>query len=95
MPYFDHSATTPLHPQVIDKMNEVSEFNYGNPSSLYSSGRKSKAIIEKARQLIAQTIEALPSEICFTGSGTEANNMVIWSMIYLSLIHISEPTRPY
>ena len=48
MPYFDHSATTPLHPQVIEKMNEVSEFNYGNPSSLYSSGRKSKAIIEKA-----------------------------------------------
>ena len=88
MPYFDHSATTPLHPQVIDKMNEVSEFNYGNPSSLYSSGRKSKAIIEKARQLIAQTIEALPSEICFTGSGTEANNMVIWSMIYGNKKHI-------
>ena len=88
MPYFDHSATTPLHPQVIEKMNEVSEFNYGNPSSLYSSGRKSKAIIENARRFIAQTIDASPSEIYFTGSGTEANNMVIWSIIYANKKHI-------
>ena len=88
MLYFDHSATTPPHPQVIKKMNEISELNYGNPSSLYSSGRKAKAIIETARRIIAQAIEASPGEIFFTGSGTEANNMVIWSIIYGKKKHI-------
>ena len=63
MLYFDHSATTPPHPQVIEKMNEISELNYGNPSSLYSSGRKAKTIIENARRMVAKTIEASPDEI--------------------------------
>ena len=88
MPYFDHSATTPLHPKVEKKINEVSKLNFGNPSSVYSSGKKSKSIIESTRRIIAETIQANPNEIFFTGSGTEANNIVLWSLIFGDKKHV-------
>ena len=80
MLYFDHSATTPIHPDVLAKMQSVSQDHFGNPSSIHSSGRKSRAILESARRTIAESIHAESSEIVFTGSGTEANNVVLWSM---------------
>ena len=70
MPYFDHSATTPIHPKVLKKMMDVAQQHFGNPSSIHASGRKSKAIIEEARRTIAAAIHASPSEIIFTGGGT-------------------------
>ena len=88
MPYFDHSATTPLHPNVEKIMDEVSRLNFGNPSSIYSSGRKSKSIIESTRRIIAEAIEANNDEIFFTGSGTESNNMVLWSLIFGEKKHV-------
>ena len=88
MPYFDHSATTPIHPAVLEKMNVVSASYYGNPSSIHSSGRKSKAIIEEARRNIAAAIDAESSEIIFTGSGSEANNMVLWSLRQADKKHV-------
>ena len=88
MLYFDHAATTPVHPEVIKKMDEVSKLDYGNPSSIYSSGRKAKSIIESARNQIARMIDANSSEIYFTGSGTEANNIVLWSMLYNEKKHV-------
>ena len=45
MLYFDHAATTPVHPKVVKKMEDVSRQDYGNPSSVYSSGRVAKSII--------------------------------------------------
>jgi len=88
MPYFDHSATTPIHPIVLHKMNSISEAHFGNPSSIHSSGRKSKAIIESSRRIIADLIHAAPNEIIFTGSGTEANNAVLWSLIFEQNKHV-------
>ncbi len=88
MPYFDHSATTPIHPKVLKKMMDVAQQHFGNPSSVHASGRKSKAIIEKARRTIAIAILASPSEIIFTGGGTEANNMVLWTLIQSEKKHI-------
>ena len=88
MPYFDHSATTPLHPNVEKIMGEVSRLNFGNPSSIYSSGRKSKSIIESTRRIIAEAIGAEKEEIVFTGSGTESNNMVLWSLIFGEKKHV-------
>ena len=88
MLYFDHAATTPVHPEVADKMDRVSRQDFGNPSSIYSSGRSSKSIIEKARIQTAVMIEALPSEIFFTGSGTESNNIVLWSLLYQKNKHV-------
>ena len=88
MSYFDHSATTPIHPDVLEKMNVVSTTNYGNPSSIHTSGRKARAIIEEARRNIAAAIGAASSEIIFTGSGSEANNMVLWSLTQSRKKHI-------
>ena len=88
MLYFDHSATTPIHPIVLDKMNSISQNHFGNPSSIHASGRKSKSIIENARRIIAESIQASPNEIIFTGSGTEANNSVLWSLIYEKNKHV-------
>ena len=88
MPYFDHSATTPIHPDVLKKMNEGSSTHYGNPSNTHSSGRKSKSIIEDARRQIASAIGANASEIIFTGSGTEGNNLVMWSLTQSDKKHV-------
>ena len=57
MSYFDHSATTPIHPLVMEKMNSTSEAHFGNPSSIHSSGRKAKSIIESSRRMIAESID--------------------------------------
>ena len=88
MPYFDHCATTPIHPDVLEKMYTVSKNHFGNPSSTHSSGRKSRAIIEEARCQIASAINASPSEIIFTGGGSEANNMVLWTLTQTEKKHV-------
>ena len=88
MPYFDHCATTPIHPNVLEKMYTVSKNHFGNPSSTHSSGRKSRAIIEEARSQIASAINASSSEIIFTGGGSEANNMVLWTLTQTEKKHV-------
>ncbi len=88
MPYFDHCATTPIHPNVLEKMYTVSKNHFGNPSSTHSSGRKSRAIIEEARRQIASAINASSSEIIFTGGGSEANNMVLWTLTQTEKKHV-------
>ena len=88
MPYFDHCATTPIHPNVLEKMYTVSKNHFGNPSSTHSSGRKSRAIIEEARRQIASAINASSSEINLTGGGSEANNMVLWTLTQTEKKHV-------
>jgi len=75
--YLDNAATTPMDQEVIDAIIPIMQNNFGNPSSVHSFGRSSRAIIEKARKKVAAYINAAPSEIVFTGGGTEADNMVI------------------
>lgn len=75
--YFDNAATTPVHPKVFEKMRPFLEEEYGNPSSIHSFGRKARVAIEEAREVIADFINANPSEIYFTSGGTEANNFLI------------------
>ena len=81
MLYFDHSATTPIHPDVLNLMNSIQVDVYGNPSSVHKQGRKAKAIIEKARNQVAQAIGAESNQIFFTGGGSEANNQILWSIL--------------
>jgi len=88
MYYFDHSATTPLLPEVSELMDHINKDVYGNPSSIYSIGRESRSIIENARKQIARSISARPEQIFFTSGGTEANNHVFWSLINNSQSHI-------
>ena len=77
MVYLDNNATTPVDPNVCDKMSQFLKEHFGNPSSLYPLGRKVRDIITEARETIAQAIGASRTEIIFTGSGTEADNFAI------------------
>ena len=81
MYYFDHSATTPIHHDVLYLMNEIQRNVYGNPSSVHQLGRKARSTIETARKQVAKSIGAKPNQIIFTSGGTEANNHVLWSRL--------------
>jgi cysteine desulfurase len=74
--YFDHAATTPMSKPAIDALNlQISRL--GNASSLHTQGRSVRKEVEEARETIARVAGCSPSEIIFTGSGTEANNLAI------------------
>jgi cysteine desulfurase len=76
--YFDHAATTYVKPEVFEAMKPYFTEDYGNPSSIYSIGRSNRKAVEDARISVAKSIGAAePSEIYFTGSGTEADNWAI------------------
>lgn len=77
MIYLDNSATAPLKKEVLDSMMPYLTGGYGNASSIYEIGRKSRAAIEEARKTIAERIGALPGEIYFTAGGSEADNWAI------------------
>jgi cysteine desulfurase len=78
--YLDHAATSPMHPKVIDKMFEVMNTTFGNPSSIHSFGREARHLIDLARAVMARSIGAKENEIIFTGSGTEADNMALFGV---------------
>ncbi|MGI8774203.1 MAG: cysteine desulfurase family protein [Actinomycetota bacterium] len=75
MHYLDHAATTPVLPEVKEAMLPFLEEDFGNPSSVHGFGRRAKEAVETARERVAAAIGAGPSEIFFTGGGTEANNL--------------------
>ena len=75
--YFDHSATTPLDPRVLEAMGPFLGGAYGNPSSLHQEGRVARAAVDKARAQVAELVGAEPDEIVFTASGTEADNLAM------------------
>ncbi len=77
--YFDHNATTPLHPEVKSAIIESLDV-FGNPSSLHEDGRRARTLIETSREKVAALINADPDEIMFAGSGSEANNTVLSSV---------------
>ena len=74
--YFDHNATTPIHPEVKKEMVAAMEM-FGNPSSMHAYGREARANVEDARRKVADFIGAQEREIIFVGSGSEANNTVL------------------
>ena len=76
--YFDYNATTPLDPAVRDVMLPFMDEIWGNPSSVHHVGRKARALLDDARDRTAKFLGAKPSEIIFTGGGTEANNLAIF-----------------
>ena len=88
MYYFDHSATTPIHPIVLERVHQVQKHLYGNPSSIHQKGRDARSIIEKSRNQIASAIGAEPNKIIFTSGGTESNNQVLWSRLGEKKNHI-------
>src|SRR5262249_46354995 len=75
--YFDHNATTPLAPEVLEAMTSCLGQVYGNASSIHYFGQAAKQRLEAARRNVAALIGAKPAEIVFTGGGTEADNMAV------------------
>lgn len=77
--YVDHAATTPLSPAAFKAFTfQLQEL--GNPSSLHTHGRAARKALEDAREAIAGQVGCLPSEVIFTASGTEANNIALKGM---------------
>lgn len=78
--YFDNNATTPVRPEVFEALKPylAAGGDYGNPSSLHTTGQRARAALETARERVAALLGAAdPEEIVFTSSGTEADNMAI------------------
>ena len=75
--YFDHNATTPIAPEVLECMVSCLGQVYGNASSIHHFGQGAKQKLEAARRQVASLIHSSPTEIVFTGGGTESNNMAI------------------
>ena len=74
--YLDHAATTPIDARALAAMSDQAAA-LGNPSSLHTHGRATRKTLEDAREILAKEIGCLPSEIIFTASGTEANNIAL------------------
>ena len=80
--YFDNSATTKIKEEVLTEMFPFLSREYGNPSSLYSIGRKSKRAIEEARKRVASLINCNSEEIYFTSCGSESDNTALKGIAY-------------
>ena len=79
--YLDHSATTPLDREVLNKIVPYMTEDFGNPNSVHTFGRKAMQAVDFARDTVAQVLNAKPSEIYFTSGGTEGDNWAINSAV--------------
>ena len=80
--YLDNSATTKPCPTAVRRMTEALEQNWGNPSSLHRLGVVAELDMDAARWLLAQKLACKKDEVCFTGGGTEANNIALRGAAY-------------
>ena len=74
--YFDHNATTPVSPEVLEAVLPCLDQAYGNASSIHHFGQIAKQRLEQARRQVAALLNCDPREVVFTG-GTEADNMAV------------------
>ena len=83
MIYFDNNATTQVDPEVLQQMLPFLQDQYGNPSSVYSFGKRAAKAVSIAREQIADLLRCEPSEIVFTSCGTESDNSAIQSALLI------------
>jgi len=76
--YFDHAATSPMHPAAIEAYVEAASAGPSNPSSLHAPGRAARERISVARDAIAGLLNCAPTELVFTGGGTESDNSALF-----------------
>ena len=75
--YFDHNATSPPDPAVIDAVVRALSDDFGNASSVHHFGQRAKAVLDEARSAVADLLGAEPAEVVFTSGGTESDNMAL------------------
>jgi cysteine desulfurase len=75
--YLDNNATTPLLPEVLQRMNTAWDTAFANPGSQHSYGREARKVLEDSRESVAEILNADASEVIFTSGGTESINMAI------------------
>ncbi len=75
--YFDHNATSPIHPEVLEAILPFLNNAVGNASSLHSMGRAARSAIETARGRVAELVNCSPESVIFTSGGSEANNLLL------------------
>jgi len=80
--YFDHAATTALDARVLDAMLPYFTTEYGNASSIYTLGRHAMQAIDSAREQVAEVLACRPTEVIFTGCGSESDNLAIKGIAY-------------
>src|SRR6476469_6967959 len=79
--YFDHAATTPTDPAVIEAMLPYWRETWGNPSSLYAAGRQARAALDRARAALAEVLSCHPREVTFTSGGSESDNLALRGIV--------------
>jgi len=79
--YLDHNATTPLDSRVFEAMLPYLRETWGNPSSPYRFGQEARAAVERARARMAECLGCRPTEVVFTGGGTEADNLALRGVV--------------
>ena len=75
--YFDHNATTPVDPAVVEVVSRVLAQDFGNASSVHHFGQRAKGVLDDARSAVAALIGGEPSEVVFTSGGTESDNFAL------------------
>ncbi|HEY7348028.1 MAG TPA: cysteine desulfurase NifS [Ktedonobacterales bacterium] len=75
--YLDHAATTPTDPRVVEAMLPYFSQAYGNASSIYALGRAAQKALDEAREQIAAILDCRPTELIFTGCGSESDNLAV------------------
>jgi cysteine desulfurase len=75
--YMDYNATTPVRGEVAERLRELTERVYGNASSVHWAGREAKRVLDESRERVAAVLGVRPSEVVFTGGGSESDNLAI------------------
>jgi len=84
--YFDHNATTPVAPEVLEAMLPFLREEYGNASSIHRFGQRARAAVERARAQVAALIDCEPAEVVFTSGGTESDNLAVQGAVRASTL---------
>ena len=83
--YFDYAASTPVSTEALEAMASWQNYNFANPSAAHVEAEKASSAIQQARELIADKIAAMPSEIIFTSGASESNNLAIKGLAFKHL----------
>jgi cysteine desulfurase len=79
--YLDHAASTPMLPEAVAAVTAAMA-STGNPSSLHTAGRRARRVVEESRESLARSLGARPSEVVFTGGGTESDNLAVKGIFF-------------